>query len=385
MMRVGIYLGNFSPTEGGGYSFQYAILQELRKYCEVSPFTFIVFYEGNEKIDLNPLVTVALQWSFWQRLKNKLKSIIGTKQSRFQYYLSQYNIDVVWFTSFAFEPVDLPYVYTVWDLQHRLQPYFPEVTLNGQWESREKMYQRALGRASIVLTGTDAGKNELMQFYGVPDKRIRKLFHPTPDLSKVSPGDISQKIPSHILGNYIFYPAQFWPHKNHIRILRALKELKEMHNVFLPVVFCGADKGNIEYIKQEALKDKIIDQLYFLGFVSQQELVSLYRNARALVFASFFGPENLPPLEAFSLGCPVIASAVEGACEQLGDAALYFNPGDHIGLSNQLLALLYNKDLVAELKQKGYARAEAYTTKHYLDDIGSVLRELDNIRQCWAD
>ncbi|MFM6269445.1 MAG: glycosyltransferase, partial [Dolichospermum sp.] len=55
-------------------------------------------------------------------------------------------------------------------------------------------------------------------------------------------------------------------------------------------------------------------------------MTSLYINAFSLAFMSFFGPDNLPPLEAMALGCPVIASKVSGSEEQLGNNALLVNP-----------------------------------------------------------
>jgi glycosyltransferase involved in cell wall biosynthesis len=87
-----------------------------------------------------------------------------------------------------------------------------------------------------------------------------------------------------------------------------------------PVVFCGSDKGNESYIKQMAAELDLADQVKFLGFVPQEDLCSLYRNAFALTYVTFNGPNGLPPLEAFALGCPVVASKILG--EQLGDGAL---------------------------------------------------------------
>src|SRR5256885_13294906 len=60
------------------------------------------------------------------------------------------------------------------------------------------------------------------------------------------------------------------------------------------------------------------DQVEIRDFAARDEVLALYRTAAALVFPTFFGPDNLPPLEAFAAGCPVLASRVEGADEQLG-------------------------------------------------------------------
>jgi glycosyltransferase involved in cell wall biosynthesis len=70
---------------------------------------------------------------------------------------------------------------------------------------------------------------------------------------------------------------------------------------FFPLVFVGADKGNYQYIRELADELAISAQIYFLGFVPQEDLISLYRKAFAIAYVTFFGPENLPPLEAFAL------------------------------------------------------------------------------------
>lgn len=276
-------------------------------------------------------------------------------------------------------------MHTVWDLQHRLQPWFPEVSKKGQWNSREKMYSQALGRASFVLTGTTASERELIRFYGVPPSRIRRLLHPTPELDVNTTGDSSSLVPEGWRGKYWFYPAQFWAHKNHIRILLALQSL----NMNEPsqkayAVFCGSDKGNLEYLKHQAHELGVAGQVRFLGFVSHAQLLSLYRNSFALVFPTFFGPENLPPLEAFALGCPVIASDVDGAREQLGDASLLFDPYSAESLVSQYVALRDSPGLRNKLIERGRLRASSYTVSHYLDDIFKILNEFEGRRITWA-
>src|SRR6202008_1593978 len=102
--------------------------------------------------------------------------------------------------------------------------------------------------------------------------------------------------------NYLFYPAQVWSHKNHVNLLLAAAALKREHQIDLPVVFVGSNKGNEEYGRQFAAQLQPSMEVAFLGFVPLEDLVALYRGAFALAYVTFFGPENLPPLEAFALG-----------------------------------------------------------------------------------
>src|SRR5690606_36914873 len=139
----------------------------------------------------------------------------------------RHGIDLMWFPTPSAERIECPYLFTVWDLEHRAQHYFPEVSAGGEWDLREKFVGSMLKRASYVITGTEIGKREISTFYGVKPERVRILPHPTPRFAlevqdrKGLPTKFGLKAP------YVFYPAQFWAHKNHALLLRAITVLKD--------------------------------------------------------------------------------------------------------------------------------------------------------------
>ena len=128
-----------------------------------------------------------------------------------------------------------------------------------------------------------------------------------------------------ITNPYIYYPAQFWAHKNHSYILYAIKDLQERFDTKINVVFSGSDKGNLKYILDLAKELKISKSVNYLGFVESNEIPILYKNSIALVMPSYFGPTNIPPLEALTLSIPIIYADINGAREQLGNAAIFVN------------------------------------------------------------
>ena len=146
----------------------------------------------------------------------------------------------------------------------------------------------------------------------------------------------------------------------------------------------GSDKGNRAHVEQTAKHLGLAEQVSFPGFVSSNELVELYQNALALVFPTFFGPDNLPPLEAFGLGCPVIASNVSGAVEQLGDAALLFDPDDEVALAQAILELRGDAELRATLIARGRLRAEERSIAYYLQRMLGLFDAFEKKRRCWA-
>jgi len=307
---------------------------------------------------------------------------IWQKISKLEHLIQEHHIDFLWFISPEFIPVSVPFAVFVWDLQHRLQPYFPEVSTNGEWGLREQNIAQKLRSAAIVITGTQIGKQEVEYFYQVPSSNIRVVPFATPSFGLTSNCALPAFPIASIPSNFLVYPAQFWPHKNHRGLLLAMQDLRDRHNLQFPVVLVGSDQGNQPYI-EEMVADLNLQQVYFLGFVSQAQLVWLYKHALALVFPSFFGPDNLPPLEAFGLGCPVIAARVSGAEEQLGDAAWLVDPTKPEQMALAIKALWEDVDLRQSFIEKGLVRAKQWNSVDYVKHICQIFDEFEAIRQCW--
>jgi glycosyltransferase involved in cell wall biosynthesis len=149
------------------------------------------------------------------------------------------------------------------------------------------------------------------------------------------------------------------------------------------VVFAGSDKGNADYVRTFASQLQPSIDVSFLGFVPVEDLVALYRGAFALSYVTFFGPENLPTLEAFALGCPVVASDVSGAREQLGDAALFVDPRNPLEIAAAVKQLHDDESLRRTLIDKGRARAERWTAKDFVRGVFAAFDEFEPVRRCW--
>jgi glycosyltransferase involved in cell wall biosynthesis len=149
-------------------------------------------------------------------------------------------------------------------------------------------------------------------------------------------------------------------------------------------VLAGSDKGNEAYIRQMMAELDLVSQVYFVGFVGPDDLIALYRHACCLAYITFCGPENLPPLEAFALGCPVVASEVAGAREQLGDAALLVDPKQPEQIARAIKSLQGDAVLRQTLIERGFKRASQFTGEDFVRGIFDVLDEFEPIRRCWS-
>lgn len=406
-MKIGLFLGNQLPEIGGGYTYQSEILNFIIKLDAKSGHTFVLLSWDKEPpkdiLSYQHIEFISLYRDFKTRLQSKIKRTVIAilkklrhPSSQFQingwhekfasYSIATNGIDIIWYLGPWCISMEVPYIITVWDLQHRRQPYFPEVSRKGEWDQREQFYATRLRRASYVITGTHAGKAEIERFYQLPSERIKILPFPTPKFVLAALANEGKEVLAkyNLPEGYLFYPAQFWPHKNHVGLLLTIKLLRDKYNLIFPVVFVGSDKGNKPHIKQVVTELELSEQIHFLGFVPQEDLISLYRNAFALTFVTFFGPDNLPPLEAFALSCPVVASEVSGAQEQLGDAALLVDPKKPEQIALAIKSLWDDKHLRQTLVQRGLARASQWTGQDYVKAVFSILDEFEAIRRCWS-
>lgn len=400
LMRVGVVLGDFAPEAGGAYSFQEDVLLSLLDIAGESHHVFKIIgnldrlsqpvrlelqSSGLETVQYSPpgpieraLLVARQEWHILRR--------VYRRPCKLDRVTRREGIDFLWFLSSATSPVDTPYVTIVWDLQHRLQPWFPEVSAQGTWDERERCFSASLQRAVTIIAGTKTGQREIELFYQIPSQRIKILPHPTPAFALHAPRVKNASVLAKygLPEGYLFYPAQFWPHKNHANLLLALGELRRQYDLDLPLVLVGSDQGSQSHARQLANELGLCKKVFFLGFVPNSDLVDLYRNALALVYLTFFGPENLPPLEAFALGCPVIASKVAGVEEQLGDAALLVDPTDPGEIALAVHALCNDPALRATLIRRGMDRASRWTGHDFVRGMFDVLDSFEPIRRCWA-
>jgi glycosyltransferase involved in cell wall biosynthesis len=420
-MRVGI-VPVITGFGGGVYQYSHTMLRALHDWkCERCEDEFIVFADHTHHPGLVPLngcnwtVKPIQPPALQKRALDRLRRIVGEGPHReaWRWLRGQLrgngrlrNPDVVqykpeanrWFNNngvdlmiypdsnpLSFE-AGVPYIMAIHDLQHRLQPEFPEVSANGEWEFREYMFRNGVRYATFLLADSEVGKEDILNFYG--------SYGITPDRVKVLPFlpacylgmDVSEierqrlRTIYHLPERYLFYPAQFWPHKNHARIVQALGLLKQEHGLKIPIVFCGSYTGEI---RERTFHDVMLlssqlgleKQIHYLGYVPDEDMSGLYAEAVALVMPTFFGPTNIPPLESWAFGRPVLSSDILGIREQIGDAGVLVDPRSVGAIAEGIFRLWTNERLCKELADRGRVRLRSYTPSDFRNRLVGILEE----------
>ena len=181
------------------------------------------------------------------------------------------------------------------------------------------MTKRAL--RSTILTVSEASRREIGRenVYVTPNGIDERFF---------APHDTSR-------GDYFLFVGNDKPHKNVARLLEAAKGLRL-------VLVGGAFAGG-------------------RGFVSDDELLQLYRGAIALVMPSLEEGFGLPAAEAMACGTPVIVSTTPALVEVTDDAALHVDPLSVGAIRDAMLRVRDDAALREELSVKGRERARRYT------------------------
>lgn len=254
--------------------------------------------------------------------------------------------------------VPLPTVVTVHDLLHRDMPqYFSRSQL--LW--RRHFYESAAHRATIVITDSEHARGRIIESLGIAPDRVAVIylgvdharFRPEPD-AREDELVAALNLPA----RFIFYPASFWHHKNHLALLDAVERIGDDS---LHLLLTGAHFGRRDEVMARAAANGLAGRVRYLGFVPDLALPVVYRRATVLAFPSSYEGFGAPPLEAMACGCPVASSRSASLPEVCGDAAAVLDPDDREQMASTLRAVVGDPELRLRLRRLGLERARRFS------------------------
>lgn len=270
---------------------------------------------------------------------------------------------------------DKPFCYTLHDLQER---YFPE---NFSWARRawrRLINARLTRRAARVICESEYVRQDVIHLTGTPPEKVVVMAAPpvTMPASAYTPALLDAVRRKYLLPDrYLFYPAQFWRHKNHERLIDAFSRIsgtfRDVH-----LVLTGRRRHQYRSVLGRIRQLRLEERVRHIEYVDQSDLGALYRCALGLVMPSLFESVSIPVYEALQCGTPVCASNVFAIPEQVGDAGLLFDPYSERSIAESLASLLESDDLRRRLGALGRARFEAMTREPYAKKLESLLSAL---------
>lgn len=251
----------------------------------------------------------------------------------------------------------VPTVTTVFDLQHH---ELPEFFSRAERAYRRWAYDGAARAADLVLTISEYSRAKLIEIAGLEPERVVSIylgidhdrFNPAPAAADAT---IRERLD--LPERYLVYPANFWPHKNHARLVDALAAAPGD----LQLLLTGQHYGRFAELESHARAAGVADRVRHLGYLDRDDVPALYRAATAMVFPSLYEGFGAPPVEAMACGCPVAASTRGSLAEVVADAALAFDPESSEEIGAAIARVADDGELRARLRERGLANAARFS------------------------
>ena len=275
--------------------------------------------------------------------------------------------DLVHFSFQSAHLTRLPSVYCPHDLQHL---FFPENFNPGVHATREVSYRLFSTSANKVVVHTEATRRDVIDCYGLDEDKVVAIPHSSyishvPELSREDTAALLARF-GLTAGNFFLYPSNFWPHKNHRLILRAMANIVKSGGRPPQVVFTGPKKATgvhrdtqkmIARFGQKYGLDAYITQT---GFLEHTEIKAMYQKARGVLIPSKFEGFGIPVVDAFEAGVPVMVADASCLPEVMGDAGLVFDADRPAELAQKMLQLSKDDALHRRLVKAGRDRRSQF-------------------------
>ena len=388
MKPIAIFL-NFSSSGGGIFQYAIALLDALY----LSNYPIIVFY--NRKYWHKELIKYKDKFEL-KTLKHPKyfdllsKLLLFTRSPKFlinivyEIFNPDYKLMKRLDCEFWIYPYPditsyqsgFKYIAAIHDLMHIYLPNFRE--LSGFFKSyiRNERFKKIIEGSESILVDSSLGKIHLKNSFNIKSDKIKVLpFVPPSYIQENSKVGVLKINSLNLPKRYIFYPAKFWSHKNHLKLLKSINIAKKRcPNIHF--VFTGNKKYDYWKIIKEINKLSLEKEITILGEIDSALLPSIYRNAIGLFMPTFGGPTNIPPLEAILCKCPMAVSNNFAMPEQLKQASLYFDPSSEDEMANVIFELWTNEKKRLEIVAEGIKLKKFISIESHKNRIINILNDI---------
>lgn len=241
---------------------------------------------------------------------------------------------------------------------------------SASYRATHKLLGFGLTRTARIATVSNFSRGELGTVFGVAPETVPVLYNATDHFSGVVPDETVLRRLGLEGTNFFFMLGTLKPNKNVDFAIRAFDALGDRG---WKLVIAGAlDKSGVFKADAPASAENLI----FTGRLTDAEIVALERHARAFVFPSLYEGFGIPPLEAMTQGCPVLAADVPAVREACGEAALYFDPRDRGGLEEAMRRVMDADSDALGLAEKGRANLARFSWDKSAETLLATLSEM---------
>ena len=376
MIKIG-FIGSVSKEWMGGYNYfknlLYAInvlgSNELKVFVflgkKSNPLTKDMFLKYATVIEDSAFDRMSLKW-FLIKIEEK----IFKTNFILEYILNKYDIQIL-SHSFITKFKKIKTVNWIPDFQHI---HLPEMFSKKELKNRDKTFLNVIKDSDIIIVSSNDAFTDLKTFasrYEAKVKVLQFVSQPVQEYNAMSKNILKTKYG--INNDYFYMPNQFWKHKNHLTVFKAINQLRN-ENINIHLVCSGhledyRNKNHIEILKNYIYKNNLDNNIKLLGLIDYEDVFNLIKFSKAVINPSLFEGWSTTVEECKSVGKNMILSDLNVHKEQY-PAALFFNKNKKDSLVEVLRN--YKEDDIDNNRELLNDRTKEFAEK-YITIVKSVI------------
>ncbi len=271
--------------------------------------------------------------------------------------------------------IDVPVIITMHDLQ---EFHLPENFSSGERIHRAINNHKAIYDSDKIIVSFNHIKNDIVKYFKVEESKISVCPPPFADNWFTTNQETSWETLANkysISKKYLLYPAATWQHKNHIRLLEAVKNvLSIVPDIHL---ICTGNQTNYFSTIQKKIDELgLKSSVKFLGIISEEDLIGLYKNASLVVIPTLYEAGSGPLYEAMRYRAPVICSNVTSLPETIDNDEFIFNPKNIHDIAEKIISCLTNENYKEKNLENSQQRMEYYRKINYMKNFLNVYLKI---------
>lgn len=378
MTRVGFLL-KFTEDYKGGINYFKNLFYALKKYHSENIEIVLFVPEDLKQLYTELFSSYATIITTQILQRNTLKWAISRVCDKYLgfdpivYYLLKKNkINCISHSNYVYPFNDIKSINWVPDFQYL---HYPHLWKPNQLADVTKVHKYWIKKSDLIVVSSYAAKNDLVSLY--PNAKNVKVLHFVSQPENVKDDELQLEIDDVFEGKFFYLPNQFWLHKNHMVVFKAVKVLKEK-GIEVLLITTGSkndyrDGGEhfaklLKFVKENNLESNI----KFLGIVPYSKVFSLMKNSLSIINPSHFEGWSSTVEESKTLQKTIVLSDIPVHKEQNPAKGIYFNPDDENALSD-ILELLWENKFHFEDSSKNEELSLEIRTKEFSDCFYNMI------------
>jgi glycosyltransferase involved in cell wall biosynthesis len=225
-----------------------------------------------------------------------------------------------------------------------------------------------------IVTISENEKNRLIKYKYGNEGKITVIYNGVNRLQDNNKIDklnspFAESLTTDLPPEFILYVGRLNDRKNIYNLIKALKYVDDS----LSLVIVGKKDWKNERLDTAIASESINKRVNFTGYVSDSQLIELFKKASIFAFVSFEEGFGLPPLEAMTFGLPVVVSSTSCIPEVCGDAGVYVDPNDEKSIAEGINRIYKDEQLRSKKIEAGYRQVEKFTWEKSVKNLTKLL------------